>query len=141
MVTVLRTRGKVFASDLRDVSCDWPRLDFLAARTARFSQTIEPFRAIVTNPPYSHAYEFLVHALELMKPCGGMVAMLLDHDYDTAMPTRGHLFRKPPFAAKLVVGKRISWIGLPSDKVGRRNHSWYVFDWQHSGHALALYPP
>lgn len=33
--------------------------------------------AIVTNPPYALAQEFIEHALELTKPLAGMVAMLL----------------------------------------------------------------
>src|SRR6185295_4191267 len=74
-------------------------------------------RAIVTNPPYGQAEQFIVHSLALMKRRAGRVAMLLRCDYDHAI-TRSYLFDHPPFAHRLVLRKRIRWIanstGSPS---------------------------
>ena len=38
--------------------------------------------AIVTNPPYTLAQEFIEHSLDLMEPVEGVVAMLLRNEYD-----------------------------------------------------------
>jgi hypothetical protein len=94
--------------------------------------------AIVTNPPYGMAEQFIAHALDLMEP-KGTVAMLLRSDYDHAA-TRGYLFDQPPFAKRIVLRRRIRWfpgsIGSPSF-----NHAWYIFDWQHKGPPTIAYAP
>jgi len=87
--------------------------------------------AVITNPPYSHAQEFITHALKLTKPHNGRVAMLLRIDYDSAR-SRQHLFgRCRAFAKKLVLTSRIRWIagstGSPSF-----NHAWFIWDWKHA---------
>lgn len=53
-----------------------------------------PFRAIITNPPYELATEFIQRALSLV-PCNGFVAMLLRTDFDHAK-TRANLFANSP---------------------------------------------
>lgn len=110
--------------------------DFLAERYL----PDETVHAIVTNPPYELATEFIEHALELMKPCQGVVAMLLRTDFDHAK-TRQHLFSKcPAFWTKLVLTKRIKWFedskGQPSF-----NHAWFIWDWQNSGPPTLAYGP
>jgi hypothetical protein len=84
--------------------------------------------AVITNPPYSHAEEFIEHALKLMKPQGGRVAMLLRIDYDSAK-SRLRLFGDcDQFAKKLVLTSRIRWLagstGSPSF-----NHAWFIWSW------------
>jgi hypothetical protein len=106
--------------------------DFLLA-------TARPVDAIVSNPPYSLAQEFIEHALALTKP-SGMVAMLLRCDFDHAK-TRQHLFGQcPQFAKKLVLTKRIRWIegsnGSPSF-----NHAWQIWCWKHKGPPTLAYGP
>ena len=76
---------------------------------------------IFTNPPYqirdkdnkivSTAYDFVVKALELMKPVNGSVVMLLRHEFDCSS-TRKYLFDQPPFAAKFVLTKRLIWLPI-----------------------------
>lgn len=93
--------------------------------------------AVVTNPPYGMAQEFIERALDLTDP-SGMVAMLLRTDYDHAA-TRNHLFdRSSAFAKKLVLTKRIKWFentkGSPSF-----NHAWFIWDWQHEGPPILAY--
>jgi hypothetical protein len=55
--------------------------------------------AIITNPPYLLAREFIEHALRLTEATTGMVAMLLRTDYDHAA-TRQHLFSGCPAFAR-----------------------------------------
>jgi hypothetical protein len=71
IVNVLRAAGhEVFASDLVDYGCpdSTSRIDFLMERT-----TPTGVEAIVTNPPFKLAAEFVAHALGLVP----RVAMLL----------------------------------------------------------------
>jgi hypothetical protein len=77
--------------------------------------------AIITNPPYELAAEFIERALSLTAS-DGLVAMLLRTDFDHAK-SRQHLFQHPAFRKKLVLTKRIKWFedseGQPSF-----NHAW-----------------
>lgn len=95
-------------------------------------------QAIITNPPYVLAREFVAHAIHLTRPKFGYVAMLLRTDFDHAA-TRNHLF-KTPFAKKLVLTKRIRWFedskGQPSF-----NHAWFIWDWKHQGPPTLAYGP
>jgi len=100
--------------------------------------------AIITNPPYELATEFCEHALKLMEPVGGLVAMLLRTDFDHAK-SRAHLFRDcPAFAKKLVLTKRIVWFEPEPGAKGKSpsfNHSWWIWDWQHKGPPTIAYGP
>jgi len=96
--------------------------------------------AIITNPPYELAQEFIERALWLMEDNAGCVAMLLRCDYDHAK-SRTHLFRDcPAFAKKLVLMRRIKWFentkGSPSF-----NHAWFIWDWKHDGPPTIGYGP
>lgn len=100
--------------------------------------------AIITNPPYELATEFCEHALKLMEPVQGIVAMLLRTDFDHAK-SRTHLFRDcPAFAKKLVLMKRICWFveadGKPKASPSF-NHAWYIWDWKHEGPPTIGYGP
>lgn len=103
-----------------------PEYDFLATSDA------EGISAIITNPPYALAREFIEHALKLMEPTEGFVAMLLRTDFDHAN-TRRYLFDgHEAFAKKVVLTKRIKWFedskGQPSF-----NHAWFIWDWRNQG--------
>jgi hypothetical protein len=130
MVEVLRRHGMgVSATDITTGD------DFLAAKVLRNGIT-----AIVTNPPYVLAQEFIEHALRLTKPVRCVVAMLLRTDFDHAR-TRQHLFGNcRQFWAKVVLTKRIKWFedskGQPSF-----NHAWFVWDWKHDGPPMLAYAP
>jgi hypothetical protein len=108
--------------------------DFLACNKAH-----DVF-GIVTNPPYVLAKEFCGHAIALMEPVRGFVAMLLRTDFDHAK-TRSYLFANcPPFAKKLVLTRRIQWFedskGSPSF-----NHAWFIWNWRHKGPPTLAYGP
>jgi hypothetical protein len=47
--------------------------------------------AVISNPPYTLAREFIEHAIRLTGETAGLAAMLLRTDYDHAA-TRQHLF-------------------------------------------------
>jgi len=94
------------------------------------------FEAIITNPPYVLAQEFIEHAL---KQPVSVVAMLLRTDFDHAK-SRLHLFQDQRFAKKLVLTKRIKWFedskGQPSF-----NHAWYIWETAHRGPPTLAYGP
>ena len=85
--------------------------------------------AIITNPPYALAQEFIERALHFDDT--RIVAMLLRTDFDHAA-RRAHLFAGFAMFAKKVVTKRIRWFedsnGSPSF-----NHCWMIWDRQHRG--------
>ena len=112
--------------------------DFLAA-TALPTQHIT---AIITNPPYTAATEFIEHALDLMKPVKGLVAMLLRTDFDHAK-SRRHLFADhPAFCKKIVLLNRIVWFEPEPGSKGKspsENHAWWIWDWQHRGWPTIAY--
>jgi hypothetical protein len=92
--------------------------------------------AIITNPPYALAREFIERALRFDGV--RVVAMLLRTDFDHAA-TRAHLFAGcPMFAKKVVLTKRIRWFedstGSPSF-----NHCWMIWDRQHRGPPTLAY--
>jgi hypothetical protein len=96
--------------------------------------------AIITNPPYEYATEFIKTALMMMRERRGLVAMLLRTDFDHAK-TRSDLFAEhPAFAKKVVLTKRIKWFedskGQPSF-----NHAWFIWDWKHAGPPTLAYGP
>lgn len=92
--------------------------------------------AIVTNPPYALATEFIEHALK--QPVTS-VAMLLRTDFDHTK-TRQYLFQDQRFAKKVVLTKRIKWFedskGQPSF-----NHAWFIWEASHVGPPTLAYGP
>jgi hypothetical protein len=90
--------------------------------------------AIITNPPFQLAQEFIEHALTQTD----FVAMLLRVDFDSAK-SRRHLFGEcAAFAKKVVLTKRIVWFE-PAKASPSYNHAWFVWDWKHSGPPTIAY--
>jgi hypothetical protein len=131
MVDVLKGAADVYASDICFGS------DFLKTRELPCA-----VGGIVTNPPYDQATEFCEHALRLIEPVYGFVAMLLRTDFDHAK-SRSHLFRDcPAFAKKLVLMKRIVWFVEDNGKPKASpsfNHAWYLWSWRHEGPPTIAY--
>lgn len=132
MVRALAEFGDVLGTDIESAGND-----FLKCIVSPWHKPVD---AIITNPPYVLAKEFIGHALGLMQPTGGIVAMLLRTDFDHAK-TRQYLFANcPAFAKKVVLTKRIQWFedskGSPSF-----NHCWMIWDWQHVGPPTIAYGP
>lgn len=111
--------------------------------TIDFLQTSAPVvnpDAIITNPPYELATEFIEQALEFQKETNGLVAMLLRTDFDHAK-SRRHLFADhQAFAKKLVLTKRIKWF-LDSKGQPSFNHAWFVWDWKNLESPKLAYGP
>jgi methylase of polypeptide subunit release factors len=108
--------------------------DFLTAR----EKSWPGLDAVITNPPYELAREFIETALGMAEE--PIVAMLLRTDFDHAK-TRQHFFSDcPQFAKKLVLTKRIRWFedskGSPSF-----NHAWFIWDHAHQGPPTLAYGP
>lgn len=98
----------------------------------------DPVAMIVTNPPFDDlAEKFIRHGLELTKPCDGLVALLLRHEYDCAKG-RYDLFSKAPFARKVVLTWRPRWIA-GSKGSPRHNYSWFIWDWKWAGEPVTSY--
>jgi hypothetical protein len=138
MLKVLRTRFLSFGSDIEPAAHGIHELDFLAADTR--ACTPKSCGAIVTNPPYSMAPEFCRHALKMMGPVAGQVAMLLRVDFDSGK-TRRDLFQdNPAWAKKIVLLDRIEWFEPEPGKGGpSENHAWYLWDFQHKGDPAIRY--
>lgn len=131
---------KVMCSDI-----EGPRLGCMGAAESDFLTHTSPGDgtfSIVTNPPYTHAEEFVRHALELTKRSGGMVAMLFRNEYDCAAGRRD-LFEMEAFSTKLVLTRRPRWIdGLEQQSFSpRHNFAWYLWDWNHAGSAKIVWTP
>lgn len=101
-------------------------VDFLAQETLPMLS----IRLIASNPPYKRglAQAFVQHALDLMEPVEGMVAMLLPHGWDMAQE-RIHLFEPhPAWRRKISIRKRIRWFeGTKGNP--RSFHAWFIWDW------------
>jgi hypothetical protein len=125
---ILRACGngiKVKATDLVDRGYGRVR-DFLTVQ--RLSDIDVDVRGIVTNPPYGKlAIDFADHALALMKPVKGFVALLLRNEWDSAKDRQRLFGDNDAFAKKIVLTSRPRWIegttGSP-----RHNFSWFVWD-------------
>jgi hypothetical protein len=132
IVTVLRDAGhRVLASDLIDYGdpTHFPRRDFL----------LEPLppgcEAIVTNPPFKLAEEFIAHALDL---CPRVVMLLrlafLEserrcHILEERGLARVHVFRK-----RLPMMHRVGWEGRKANS--GMAFAWFVWDRGHVGPAI-----
>jgi hypothetical protein len=133
IVRVLRGAGHiVHATDLVDYNSsdqDHARRDFLFERS--IPQGVE---AIVTNPPFKLAGEFVAHALEICP----MVFMLLrlaflESERRTGILDGGHLARVHVFKNRLPMMHRAGWTG---PKVTNPTaFAWFCWDVNHLGAA------
>lgn len=134
MADVLKSTYDVFQSDIYPAKNLEKVADFLLVR-----KIIPACQAIITNPPYENAKNFIEHALDIGKADGIFIAMLLRTDYDHAK-TRHHLFPDcSAFAKKVVLTKRIVW--FEGGKSPSFNHAWFCWDWSHSGPPTISYEP
>jgi hypothetical protein len=98
--------GKDFLSQDASIS-DWPE-------------------AIITNPPYNKASEFVRKSVQLMMRRNGFVAMLLPENFDCAKGRMDLFGYCPVYSGKVVLTRRIKWFdgeGSPSS-----NHAWFLWD-------------
>jgi hypothetical protein len=129
---LLRNGYSYIATDLHSHGFGAPGLDF-------FSTPLPgKISAIITNPPYEFSDEFVGRAIDLMIPVGGMVAMLLRNEWDSASSRTRLLDR---LTLKLVLTKRPRW--STDDKASpRHNFAWFVWDFsQYSSPRIAWDKP
>jgi predicted nucleic acid-binding Zn ribbon protein len=133
---VLESDGHpVVATDLMDRGYGEGGRDFLAEPRLPDGVT-----AIVTNPPYGKLLlpRIVAHALELTRPVGGMVALLVNAQWPYAK-TNSKLLCDPAFDLEIKLTDRIYWFldadgrpaALPDGRKPTRpgeNHCWLVFD-------------
>jgi hypothetical protein len=140
MSTVLAAHGhEVVSTDICDRGFGTPGVDFLACR-----QVAEGCRAIVTNPPYgdsgSHAGQsrsptamlgFLRHALALTASAQGQLALLVRLQW-MAGRRAAEMMSDAPFAAVVVLRRRIQWFDMGEHtKTAQHHHAWVFFDHAH----------
>jgi hypothetical protein len=131
IVRVLRGHGHhVLASDLVDYESpdqDHAGWDFLLERNCP-----PGIEAIVTNPPFKNAGEFVAHALHLV-PIVVMLLRLafLESDRRTPILDNGTLARVHVFRKRLPMMHRKNWEG-PKANSGMA-FAWFVWDRNHSG--------
>lgn len=135
MAAVLQRAGYTVVESDIDANATGSCLDFLTC-----DRMLEDSVSLVTNPPYHIGAAFVRHALALALPQGGMVAMLLRHEFDCAK-TRRPLFERPEFRVKLVLTTRPRWIAESTGNSPRHNFSWYVWDAKHEGPAQLGWVP
>ena len=130
---VLVKRGHdVYASDIKDYGYPGTRLmDFLKPRV-----TIG-HSAVVTNPPYELAAEFVEEAINQTHIGEGMVCMLLRNEFDSAK-SRLHLFDNHVFAGKLVLTQRPHWTANRTASP-RHNFAWFIWNWRNTDPARLHY--
>jgi hypothetical protein len=131
IVRVLRASGRqVYATDLVDYESpdqDNAGWDFLLERQLPIG-----VQAIVTNPPFKNASEFVAHALEL---CPRVVMLLrlafLESTKRSPILDGGHLARVHVFRNRLPMMHRDGWEG---SKVSNPTaFAWFVWDRNHQG--------
>ncbi len=117
-------RGTVLGDFLRDPAAAILPADALG----------QGVHAVITNPPFDLAREFIARALRVAEPKRGKVAILQRHEFDAPKGNRP-LFAWP-FAAKLILPRRPRW--SDSDPKSQRAsprfpYAWYLWDWRHEG--------
>jgi hypothetical protein len=132
MAEVLKAgTAHVYCTDIADYGYPLDHiLDFTSTRNPEF-----PFDAIITNPPGGKrnrtAESFIDSGLRRIAR-GGLLALLLSTDFDSAATRRRFFHDCPLFCARIVLTKRIVWFerGDGEREAPKENYAWYV--WQRS---------
>lgn len=130
IVRVLRERGhRVWATDLNDYFC--PESDYKIDFLMEWQQRID-IEAIVTNPPFKLANQFVEHAL-FHAPLVCMLLRLafLEGVERSPILDGGKLARVHVFRNRLPRMHRAGWEGKRSSS--RVAYAWFVWDRFHSG--------
>jgi len=133
MAEALRLQGcaRVYTSDIVDRGTGQDEvLDFLSANLER------PPDAIITNPPFGQggrlATQFIEVGLTRIRRYGGLLALLLPVDFDSAKTRARYFGDCPDFVAKIVLRKRIVWFQRDDGnrEAPKENSAWFL--WQRS---------
>jgi hypothetical protein len=105
-------------------------LDFLSTREPKRSR----FDLLVTNPPFGPrgtlAVAFIEAGLKRIRQRGGMLALLLPVDFDSAKSRARYFGDCPEFTAKIVLRRRIVWFQRNDGitEAPKENHAWYIWE-------------
>lgn len=125
---LLATGYTVVSTDLIDRGFGTGGVNFLTETQTRA-------RNIVTNPPYGSgvADAFVRHALNLVEPVAGSVAMLLNLA-SLAHPMRHHQWTRRPPAAVYILDELTCWPnGIECGFAAEHRYCWAVWKPGHSG--------
>lgn len=130
IVNILRRNGHtVWATDLVDYGCPVSEsgIDFLMERQTRLD-----VEAIVTNPPFKLAGEFVARALEL---CPRVIMLMrlafMESEKRCGILDNGQLARVHVFRKRLPMMHRAGWEGRKSNS--GMAFAWFVWDRDHTG--------
>lgn len=130
IVNVLREAGhRVYATDLVNYGCPDSEhgVDFLMEQAPGFY-----VGAVVTNPPYKLAGEFVTHALTLAPKVIMLLRLaFLESERRRAILDSGHLARVHVFRKRLPMMHRDGWQGNKSSS--SIPFAWFVWDCDHRG--------
>lgn len=82
---------------------------------------------IITNPPYSEAEEFVLHALRLARK---KVAMLLRLNFLGGIERYEKIWRRFPLKTMYVFSKRLNF---GEDFLPTESHAWFIWERNHVG--------
>jgi hypothetical protein len=130
IVKPLRDIGfTVYATDLVERGCpdSESRVDFLMEQSPSFH-----IGAIITNPPYALAREFVTHALTLVPKVAMLLRLaFLESESRSAILDGGKLARVHVFKKRLPMMHRDGWTGnKASSSIA---FAWFVWDAKHKG--------
>ncbi len=144
MSHVLAANGyQVVSTDITDRGFGTGGIDFLECH-----RVPDGCVGIVTNPPYgdtgSHTGQekssaamlrFLRHALALTKSVQGQLALLVRLQW-IAGKRAAEVLSSGPFAATIVLTRRIRWFDMGEEtNSAQHHHAWVVFDHDHNAGA------
>ncbi len=123
---LIEHKKHVISTDLKERGYDhgWGGVDFLKTQINPFVERC----AIITNPPYKYATEFVYHAMELLKD-GDMCCMFLKLTFLEGKARR-ELFKKYPpekvlvFSERVKCAKNAEFEKVQSSAVA---YAWYVW--------------
>jgi hypothetical protein len=131
MAEALRFAGcaRVYTTDVvQRVAEQDEVLDFLSKQTPKFAG----FSLIITNPPFGKggklAMAFIAAGLRRL-PSGGMLALLLPADFDSAKTRADYFGNSSHFVGKIVLTKRIVWFQRNDGirEAPKENNAWYLW--------------
>ena len=131
MAEALRRTGcaGVYMSDIVDGGQQHELLDFTSERNPEIEAR---FNAIVTNPPFGQsgtlASAFITAGLKRLGS-GGLLALLLPCDFDSAKTWARYFADCPDFVAKIALTRRIVWFQRDDGirEAPKENHAWFLW--------------
>jgi hypothetical protein len=140
MAATLRAAGAhVYCTDIENYGGQDEVFDFLSGRRPK----LDRIDCAVTNPPFGKggklAEAFIKSRLRWLRSIGsgGLLALLLPVDFDSAI-TRHALFgRCPQFRGKIILLRRIVWFARTDGKreAPKEWHAWFI--WTHGPRDMA----